>query len=72
MKKGIWTIVAALAIISFLILPEWGSRPEAAKDEYFTMYFFADMSRGFATTNVPRLLGIQDTIHWINKEKGGV
>ena len=72
MKKGIWTIVVALAVISLFILPEWGSPPTAAKDENFTMYFFADMSRGFATTNVPRLLGIQDTLHWINKTKGGV
>ena len=72
MKKGIWTIVVALAVISLFVLPEWGSHPTAAKDENFTMYFFADMSRGFATTNVPRLLGIQDTLYWINKYKGGV
>jgi len=62
----------ALAVISLFVFPQWGSSPTAAKDETFTMYFFADMSRGFATTNVPRLLGIQDTLHWINKHKGGV
>lgn len=72
MKKGIWTMVAAMVVISLIILPDLGSKPTAAKDEFFTMYFFADMSRGFATTNVPRLLGIQDTIYWINKYKGGV
>lgn len=72
MKKGIWTMVAAMMILSLIILPDWGSKPTAAKDEFFTMYFFADMSRAFATTNVPRLLGIQDTMYWINKYKGGV
>jgi len=72
MKKGIWTMVAAMVVISLIILPDLGPKPTAAKDEFFTMYFFADMSRGFATTNVPRLLGIQGTVYWINKYKGGV
>jgi ABC-type branched-subunit amino acid transport system substrate-binding protein len=70
MKKAIWT-VAAMAVVSLFFFATSESKA-AAKDEFFTMYFFADMSRGFATTNVPRLLGIQDTVYWINKYKGGV
>jgi ABC-type branched-subunit amino acid transport system substrate-binding protein len=59
-------------LISFGVFPAVGSKVEGAKEEYFTMYFWADMSRIYGFINVPRLLGIQDTIHWINKEKGGV
>jgi ABC-type branched-subunit amino acid transport system substrate-binding protein len=70
MKKAIWT-VAAMAVVSLFFFATSESKA-AAKDEFFTMYFFADMSRGFATVNVPRLLGIQDTVYWINKYKGGV
>ncbi len=72
MKKGIWAMMAAAIILSFVFFfPQPGTKA-AAKDEFFTMYFMADMSRAYATVNVPRLLGIQDTIYWINKYKGGV
>ena len=70
MKKAIW-IVVAMAVISLSLFATSESKA-AAKEEFFTMYYFADMSRGFATVNVPRLLGIQDTLYWINKYKGGV
>ncbi|MGZ3569008.1 MAG: ABC transporter substrate-binding protein [Thermodesulfobacteriota bacterium] len=70
MRKAIW-IVAAMAVASLFLFANSESKA-AAKDEFFTMYYFADMSRGFATVNVPRLLGIQDTLYWINKYKGGV
>jgi ABC-type branched-subunit amino acid transport system substrate-binding protein len=70
MKKGTW-IVAAMAVVSLFFFATSESKA-AAKDEFFTMYFFADMSRAYATVNVPRLLAIQDTIYWINKYKGGI
>ncbi len=69
--RKILLVSVALIIISLLVFPATGSKP-AAKEKYFTMYFWADMSRIFGFVNVPRLLGIQDTIYWINKYKGGV
>ena len=69
--RKILLVLVALIIISLLVFPATGSKP-AAKEKYFTMYFWADMSRIFGFVNVPRLLGIQDTIYWINKYKGGV
>jgi len=71
--RKILLVSIALVVISLLIFPVSGSKPAAKeKEKYFTMYFFADMSRIFGFVNVPRLLGIQDTIYWINKYKGGV
>lgn len=73
MMRKILLMSIALVVISLLIFPVTGSKPAAKeKEKYFTMYFFADMSRIFGFVNVPRLLGIQDTIYWINKYKGGV
>ena len=69
--RKILLVMVALLVISLLVFPATGSKP-AAKEKYFTMYFWADMSRIFGFVNVPRLLGIQDTIYWINKYKGGV
>jgi branched-chain amino acid transport system substrate-binding protein len=69
--RKILLVVVAVIIISLLVFPATGSKP-VAKEKYFTMYFWADMSRIFGFVNVPRLLGIQDTIYWINKYKGGV
>lgn len=69
--RKILLVLVALIIISLLVFPATGSKP-AAKEKYFTIYFWADMSRIFGFVNVPRLLGIQDTIYWINKYKGGV
>jgi branched-chain amino acid transport system substrate-binding protein len=71
MMRKILLVLVALIVISLLVFPATGSKP-AAKDKYFTMYFWADMSRIFGFVNVPRLLGIQDTIYWVNKYKGGV
>jgi hypothetical protein len=73
MMRKILLVSIALVVISLLIFPVSGSKPAAKeKQESFTMYFFADMSRIFGFVNVPRLLGIQDTIYWVNKYKGGV
>ncbi len=69
--RKILLVSVALVVISLLVFPASGPKP-AAKEKYFTMYFWADMSRIFGFVNVPRLLGIQDTIYWINKYKGGV
>src|SRR5512139_209996 len=70
MKKATGILVS-MAVISLFLFTTPESKA-AAKEEFFTMYYFADMSRGFATVNVPRLLGIQDTLYWLNKYKGGV
>jgi len=68
-----WLLFVALMVISLLVFPASGSKPAAKeKGEFFTLYFWADMSRIYGFVNVPRLLGIQDTIYWINKYKGGV
>src|SRR4030067_1009808 len=72
MVRKTWLALVTLMVISLLVFPALGSKPGAAKEEFFTMYFWADMSRVYGFINVPRLLGIQDTIYWINKEKGGV
>jgi ABC-type branched-subunit amino acid transport system substrate-binding protein len=71
MMRKILLVLVALIIISLLVFPATGSKP-AAKEKHFTIYFWADMSRIFGFVNVPRLLGIQDTMYWINKYKGGV
>ena len=72
MVRKTWLALVTLMVISLLVFPALGSKPAAAKEEFFTMYFWADMSRVYGFINVPRLLGIQDAIYWINKEKGGV
>jgi ABC-type branched-subunit amino acid transport system substrate-binding protein len=72
MKKML-SIFLMLLVFSLAVFPALESKPSAAaKEEYFTMYFWADMSRIYGFINIPRLLGIQDAIHWINKYKGGV
>jgi branched-chain amino acid transport system substrate-binding protein len=71
MKRKIWTTLVATMVISLFLFPATGSKL-AAKEEFFTIYFWADMSRADASINVPRLLAIQDTIYRINKYKGGV
>lgn len=72
MVRKTWLALVTLMVISLLVFPALGSKPEAAKEEFFTIYFWADMSRVYGFVNVPRLLGIQDTIYWIHKYKGGV
>jgi ABC-type branched-subunit amino acid transport system substrate-binding protein len=72
MMRKTWLVLFAIMVISLLVFPAVGSKPAAAKEEFFTMYFWADMSRVYGFINVPRLLGIQDALYWINKEKGGV
>ena len=69
--RKILLVLVALMVISLLVFPASGSKA-VAKEKTFTMYFWADMSRIYGFVNVPRLLGIQDTIYWINKYKGGV
>ena len=71
--RKILRVSVALMVISLFVFPASGSKAAAKeKQQYFTMYFWADMSRVYGFINVPRLLGIQDTIYWINKYKGGV